>query len=721
MLAKVDEKTMHWMRWGVAASWVLLIVSLIYDPISARLTEPTNTLSPFRLDPSNCVQVQGQCLEEIPYAIGAPLFWGMVVPASIFILLVFGHEFWRRICPLAFISQIPRALGWERKRVRTDAKTGKVRKESIKVEKNSWLARNHLYLQLSLFFLGLCGRILFYNSTRLVLGLFLIATILAALTVGFLYSGKSWCQYFCPMAPVQKIYAEPRGLLNSTAHDGDRQLITQAMCRTVSKEGKELSACVACQSPCIDIDAERSYWEGIKNPQQQWLYYGYVGLVVGYFTYYYLYAGNWNYYLSGAWAHEESQLANLFKPGFYLFGQAIAIPKLVAVPVTLAAFTVGGYGLGRTLENCYRSHQRHQKHLSDPIVIRHRMFALSTFFIFNFFFVFAGRNFIQLLPAPLPNLFGIAIAICSSLWLYRTWNRSPERYQQESLASRLRKQLKKLKLDIAAFLEGRSLDDLEANEVYVLAKILPDFTQEKRYKAYKEMLREAIQEGYVDPANVDASFQKAQQELGISDRDRSSILDELGREEPELFTPGKSRSRENALRLESYRETLLETILHSWKNHPERTRIVDLLKVFSGEASSDVLNDILNTLSPEERAIVREIRQGYSITVDDEAEALKHTDPDYLWRLLAERSSLPDYINSGGEIRLRSLFEQIDTDNSNAISFEELETYIRTIEPDCTTEQIEMMLKRADANDDQFVSYEEFQAIFHALAKNKRC
>ncbi len=120
------------------------------------------------------------------------------------------------------ISQIPRAWRWECKRDRVNPRTGKVRKKFVKVPKNSWLAQNHLCLQFCLLFVGLCNRILFVNSDRLVLGLFLTFTILAALTVGFLYGGKSWCQYICPMAPVQKIYAQPRALLNSTAHEGDR-------------------------------------------------------------------------------------------------------------------------------------------------------------------------------------------------------------------------------------------------------------------------------------------------------------------------------------------------------------------------------------------------------------------------------------------------------------------------------------------------------------------
>ena len=63
------------------------------------------------------------------------------------------------------------------------------------------------------------------------------------------------------------------------------------------------------------------------------------GLVVGYFSYYYLYAGSWDYYISGAWARQPDQLSSLLSPGFYLFGYSINIPKLVAVPITLGIFT----------------------------------------------------------------------------------------------------------------------------------------------------------------------------------------------------------------------------------------------------------------------------------------------------------------------------------------------------------------------------------------------
>jgi len=716
MLANAPERLMHHVRWVLTSAWLLLIVSLFYDPLSPWLTQPSNIDSPLRIDPDVCVMVQGNCLEELPYALGAPIFWGLVVPSSIFILLVFGHDLWRRICPLSFLSQIPRALGWERKHRRVHPTTGKVRYEVVKVPKKSWLARNHLYLQFGLFYLGLCSRILFVNSNRIALGSFFIVTIVAAIAVGYLYGGKSWCQYFCPMAPVQKIYAEPRGLLNSTAHTGEHQTkITQSMCRTVNPEGREHSACVACTTPCIDIDAERNYWDNNTSSQKQWLYYAYVGLAVGYFVYYYLYAGNWEYYFSGAWAHQETQLTTLLSPGFYGFERAIPIPKIVAAPLTLAAFTFGGYALGKTLEKRYKSHCRRQHRPFCLDTVRHRMFTLCTVFIFNFFFVFAGRNFIRLLPSPLAHLFPILIAAFSSLWLYRTWQRSPALYLREGLASRLRKQLKKLDLNIAQFLEGRSLDDLNADEVYVLAKILPGFSHEKRRQTYKGMLREIFEEGYMETARSLEIFQPLRQELDISDDEHQAVLTELSQENPKLFDPSMQRDPEDLLRLESYRETLLDTILESWKGRPERAHFADLVEVFSRKKSQISINDLLKDLTQDALRVVQTLRQEYAITAAEEEEALQRTDPEELWQNIAETMSLMGYLYSGDENQLLAVFNLIDADGSGQVSLEELQAYMSGIDAKFTPTQVQEMFRRADANSDGQVSYEEFCDVFRHL------
>ena len=713
MLANISERQAHLARWILTIGWLILIVSLFYDPVSALLTQPENTSSPLRLNLENCVIVQGECLVEVPYALGAPIFWGMVVPSAIFILLVFGHEFWRRICPLSFMSQLSRAMGWQRHKKTTNPKTGKVKTELVKVPKNSWLYRNALYLQFGLFFLGLCSRILFVNSNRLTLGIFLLGTILAAIIVGYLYGGKSWCHYFCPMAPVQKIYGEPRGLLNSTAHQGDRQKITQSMCRTVGKNNNELSACVACNSPCIDIDAERAYWDDITQPERQWLHYGYVGIAVGYFVYYFLYSGNWNYYLSGAWAHQEDQLASLFKPGFYLFGQAIAIPKIVAVPLTLGIFTLGGYWLGKFLEKRYKAYQLRKKQNTSTEIIRHRMFSLGTFFIFNFFFIFAGQNYIKLLPQFLQYMFPVAIAICSTLWLYRTWERHPDVYLREGLTNRLRKQLQKLNLDTSRFLEGRSLDELNTDEVYVLAKVLPGFDREKRRETYKAILKDALDEGYVEASASFDNFKQMRIELDISDREHEQALSELAQEQPQLFALNKNHSPENLLRLASYRQTLLATILNSWEKNPDKAQVAKLLKAFTEDSSFEALEEVLTTLSAGDLKVINAIRQEYGISTEEEAEALRRTDTERLWKVVADRLNLLDDLNS--EAKIIELFHKFDADNSGYITLEELKLCIRNIEPNFSDQHIESMLKAADTSGDRQIDYEEFCEVLAAI------
>ncbi|MEG3435746.1 calcium-binding protein [Pannus brasiliensis CCIBt3594] len=527
MLARIPERTMHRVRWTITIGWLLLIFSLFYDPISSILTEPTNYYSPLRSRPEVCIAVQGVCLSDSPHPLGTSIFWGMIVPAGILILLLCGHETWRRICPLSFLSQIPRALGKQRQKKHTD-RSGKTRYEVYKVPKNSWLARNHLYLQFGLLFLGLCGRILLYNSHRLILGGFLVFTIVAAIGVGYWYGGKSWCHYFCPMGPVEKIFGEPRGLLNSTAHEDRNLKITQSMCRVVLADGTEQSACVACKSACNDIDAERSYWEGILSPDRQFMYYAYFGLVVGYFVYYYLYAGNWDYYFSGAWANQADPLGELFKSGFYVWGQTIAIPKWVSVPLTLGLFTYFGYFSGRKLEKAYKVSLIRQKNPLPSEIVRHRMFSFGTFLIFNFFFIFGGRPFINLMPTFWHFFASISFGIISGTWLYRTWFRDPSGYRRESLAGRLRQQLAKLGLDTASYLDGRCLEKLNADEVYVLAKILPDFTHEERLKAYKAVLKEFLEEGYTDSVSSLSILRQMRLELTIADAEHLAILEELG-------------------------------------------------------------------------------------------------------------------------------------------------------------------------------------------------
>jgi hypothetical protein len=559
MFQKASEKQMHYVRWLLAIGWLILIFSMFYDPISHHLTDPNDPymlLSPFRIKKElGCVKFQDICNDLAPYALGARIFWGIIIPIAIFGLVVFGHEAWRRACPLMFLSQIPRALGWQRRRRIVDPLTKVDRFEPIAIAKDSWLGRNSLYVQFGLLFLGLNIRLLFVNSDRLALGIFLCLTILAAVTVGFLYAGKSWCHYFCPMAPVQTIYTGPRGLLASEAHQNAEAGITQSMCRTVDKSGKEKSACVSCQSPCFDIDAERAYWDGINRSDRKLLYYGYVGLVIGFYAYFTLYSGNPNF-LAGAVWNETNHFAMLFQSGFYIFDVALPIPKILAVPLTLTASTLLTYAIGRSIERTYKRYCKRRKLITNPSQIHHRAFTICAFISFNLLFWMGVNPTLGWLPPFAQQLIGWMAVIVSTMWVYRTFWRTTQMYARESLATSLRRQLNKLAFDFSKVLEGRSINDLKADEVYVLAKTLPELTHEKRVQMYKDVLKDALEAGNINSSSSLEIFDLMRQQLDINEADHNQILGELGISDSQALSASRQLLQENESRLSKYRRSL---------------------------------------------------------------------------------------------------------------------------------------------------------------------
>jgi CRP-like cAMP-binding protein len=555
MLAKIPERKMHSVRMVLSGGWLLLIASMFYDPFTEYLTNSSNLYSPFHINSqAACFSFQNECLKMHPYPLGPRLFWGMVVPSSILILIVLGHETWRRICPLSFLSQIPRALGIQRRKKVINPVTQSIRSELVSITADSWLGRNSTYCQFGLLFIGLNIRLLFANSDRGALGVYLLMVIAAAIGVGYLYAGKTWCHYFCPMGAVQTIYTGPRSLTGSQAHQS-QQAITQSMCRTTDATGVEQSACVSCNSPCLDIDAERTYWENINKPGQKLLYYGYVGLVLGFFLYFPLYTGNWNF-LSGPVWNETNQLTNLFRSGFYIFGQAIPIPKLLAVPLTLGGFTAASYYVGLTLDKSYQKYSRRIGSTISPDLIQHRGFVIATFVAFNCLFFLGVSPTLSWLWMPGQQLLTWSAIIAITMWAYQSWNRSSEQYTRENLASGLRRQLKKLGIDFSQLLGGRSLEQLEADEVYVLAKTIPGLNRERRTEIYRGLLQESLSTGQVSSVASLTVFNQLRQKLELTDQEHNDILNELGVVDAGLFNPSKLVSMESQVRVASYRQFL---------------------------------------------------------------------------------------------------------------------------------------------------------------------
>jgi hypothetical protein len=478
MINKFSEQQIGGFRKVLALSWLLLILLSFYDPVSLWLTHPDNLDSPFHIDPSVCVLVQDECLQQVSYVLAPRIFWGIVVPSSIIILTVGGHDTWRRICPLSFFSQLPRTLGLRRKTKKVNPISGSIKYELAAVTKDSWLGRNYLYLQLLLFYLGLNIRLLFANGSGFGLGTFLLVTVAGSIFVGYLFKGKSWCQYFCPMAPVQVFFTGTRGLVSTDAHL-DSAKLTQSMCRTIDPKVGEKSGCVGCQVTCIDIDVQLNYWEHAKKSDRELLFYGYFGLMVGFFVYQYLYAGSWDYYFSGAWSHDPNQFTSLLSPGFYIAGQAIDIPKIVAAPLTLIICASISYYAGQSTERVYHFYLASRGQTIDITEIRHHCYSFWVFLSFNTFFTFLLRPSLQILPESIRFMPTLILLGLSFIWLLQSLKRSEGRYAQENVMIGLLKQLKKLKVNWQKSLRGRSLEDLDPDEVDALIKSLPPHHSQK--------------------------------------------------------------------------------------------------------------------------------------------------------------------------------------------------------------------------------------------------
>jgi hypothetical protein len=541
MINQVSETTMHRVRWLLAVGWLILIASMFYDPITPMFTDPSNLASPFRIDLNQCVKIRETCMPQETFSMSRLIWWAMVVPAGILILMSFGHEAWRRICPLSFMSQIPRALGIQRKKKVLDPLTQAARYELVTIRENSWLGKNHFYVQWALFIAGLWLRIVAVNGNRMALGIFLIVTILCAIFVGYLYAGKSWCQYFCPMAPVQMIYTGPRSLLGSEANKTVGG-ITQSMCRTVdSKTGKEMSACVGCKMPCIDIDSEKTYWQELKKPGRRLIQYGYLGMVIAFYLYYFLYSGNWDYYFTGAWTREDNKFSTLFEPGFYMYGHVIGIPKYVAVLITYVVLSGATFLLGLILEKLYRQYTGWRGKPISAEQAQHVMFTVFTTVSFWTFFSYGARPTLNRLPTYAVLAFNALVVLLGALWIYRTLGRTHAQYNRENMAISLRKQLQQFPID-PALLDGRSLDDLSSSEVYTLVKVLLGVSQQLRLQTYTGVIQDLLTQQVTDASQSFEFCKKLRQDLQLQDTDHFTAIQNIAAEHPELLVTSTARS-----------------------------------------------------------------------------------------------------------------------------------------------------------------------------------
>ncbi|MFM7313150.1 MAG: cyclic nucleotide-binding domain-containing protein [Cyanobium sp.] len=545
LFSVMPERQMRLVRWGLLIGWLLLITSLLLPVVSL----------PAWLAPACSAAHRLECERHLQP--GNRLFWGTVVPVGILMIGVFSHELWRRACPLAFVSQLGRSLGWQRTR---PGRRG--RPEVVLVGPESWLGRHHLALQWSLLTAGLCLRLLVVNGHPLGLAILLLGTLAAALLVGWAWGGKAWCQYICPMGPVQTVLTGLRGPLGSTAHVGTSTRITQSMCRTIAADGREQSACVACSASCIDIDAERTFWQTLRGRRSlAWAWYAYPGLTLMFFLLMDrvgvgtdLAPQPLGYLRSGSWAFDAGLPGRIWQP----LWPAVPLPRLLMVPLLLSAASLLSLLLFRGLEIVLERQHRHRglQEARARAVLHTRL--LASFLAINIFFWFVdpfqgglGPNGGQLMRS--------LVLMVSAIGLFRSWVRDEATYRRESASESLRRQLRDLP-GLEAALDGRSLEALSPQEVFTLVKAFPAMGRQQGRTIYRDVMAEMLRTGRLDRARSLLELQELRQTLHLEDADHHAVVRQLTREQPELLEAGHLQRQVDDLRGEAAREAIEELL-----------------------------------------------------------------------------------------------------------------------------------------------------------------
>jgi hypothetical protein len=372
-------------------------------------------------------------------------------------------------------------------------------------------------------FVALSLRLVMTNGTPWALVGYLAVATLAATVIGFVYTGKTWCNFVCPVGLVEKMYTEPSRLFG----------VANSQC----------SPCTACKKNCPDIDLEQGYWKEAGAGSRRVAYFTWPGIVFGFYLYYYLVAGNWDYYFSGDWTREGSQIARWLEPGFTF---SPAIPIVAAAPLTLALFGGASFALFWAAERV--ALRRAGGGDEAAARIRHRALALAGFCAFLVFYFFGGQPTIRLAPGWVGALFATAVVIAATAMLMRRWGRSEADFVQERFAEKL--------------LKRWEWDDPRPARLGDVVIVHSERTRERKVRvgAYKETVREMVADGLVTRSEL-TILDRLRAQLGIPDREHKQALAELSEEDRSMFDPARQGTVEQRLQRQAYQRDLEHVVL----------------------------------------------------------------------------------------------------------------------------------------------------------------
>lgn len=451
---------------------------------------------------------------------GTSLVWTLIIPFVPIFIIAIGYSNWRKICPLAFFSKVSQKINITQKR---------------KVPK--WFEKNLYVFQFTILLLAFSARLVLLNFDTLSLAIFFIFVILAAFVTNLIYTGKTWCNFFCPVGIVEKIYC------GSNANNSDNN--------------SSCSTCTSCKKNCPDIDMENNYWKEKDNPQQSFAFYSFSGLILGFYIYFYLQTGSYSYYFDGSWSSEDY---SIFSQGFFF---APYIPLILAAPITLLLFSIISYYIFKSIENYLWEHKTFPK--VNYETLRHRVRIVSAFVAFNIFYAFAGAPTFNDYPL-FYSFFHFFVVALSALILHKEFYRTDSGYVVERFTIKMIKKLNPNKKQ----------------------------TYKDQLAIYKQSLYELFESGILDHDDV-AILEELRNKVGISHADHYNVIREIKLQNKKLFDNNVIQSPERKYQINSYR-SMIEDALEKHQQLDESI-IESIQKQFciSNKDHKDIMDKLINS------------------------------------------------------------------------------------------------------------------------------
>lgn len=429
---------------------------------------------------------------------GPRVFWTMALPLLIVGIVLVGFHGWRRVCPLAF---------WASLGLRLKPKSRAVRRAP------AWLDRWFFLVTLGFLVAMLSIRLLFINGDGLWLAVSLVALGVFAAGVNYVLTGKSWCNFVCPVGFVERVYTDPSSL----------RVQANSQC----------SVCTACKKHCPDIDHEGAYWKDVALPARRFAFFAFPGVVLAFYSYYYLRAGNWEAYFGGGWTHEPVSRELISGAGFYFLP---AVPAYVAAPLTLVLFGIASLAVFLLLERLLRvasgDHER----------ATHLALSLAAFAAFNLFYLFAGAPTLRRIPWGVRTT-AFVVPLVATIVLARRIGRSSENHLKEKTARKLL-----ARWTFSEPPQGQLL------EVFAFARA-NDRAHGVQLAAYRDAVGEVVVDGVVTNRDL-RLLERLRADLGVAEAEHAKIVAELSEEQRDLLGPAHATSVERRLQLEGYRAAL---------------------------------------------------------------------------------------------------------------------------------------------------------------------